>query len=369
MSLRRSMFFQLLKRGLLGRGDRPLIAFIALAVASTMITAMLNLYEGLENKLTRDFRSYGANVTIAAAASQSLDKDAVAKAEELLPKDAVVVPFAFAIARTSNGNPVIVAGMDMAEASQLNSWWGVSHWPTNGGNEAVVGVKAESQIVANAGSFTLDFNGRASQLKEVGILKTGADEENRIYIPLATFENWTALKPSLMEISVPGTRSQVQSAIAKLQAAFPGMQVRPVRQLLAAEGAVIGRMRSVMLACTILIALTAMLCVFSTLTSSVLERRRDFAVMKAIGSSQGTVNVLFASEALTIAFIAACTGYLLGSGLAAWISHANFHAIVSPQIVVLPLVIVASMILAFIASLLPLLQLQRIEPAGILKGE
>jgi hypothetical protein len=60
MSVRASMFFHVLKRGLLGRGNRPLIAFIALSVAATMITAMLSLYHGLEDKLNRDFRSYGA---------------------------------------------------------------------------------------------------------------------------------------------------------------------------------------------------------------------------------------------------------------------------------------------------------------------
>ena len=47
MSVRASMFFHVLKRGLLGRGNRPLIAFIALSVAATMITAMLSLYYGL----------------------------------------------------------------------------------------------------------------------------------------------------------------------------------------------------------------------------------------------------------------------------------------------------------------------------------
>ena len=75
MSVRSSMFFHLLKRGLLGRGNRPLIAFIALAVASTMITAMLNLYYGLESKLSHDFRSYGANITVAAPEGQSLHAD------------------------------------------------------------------------------------------------------------------------------------------------------------------------------------------------------------------------------------------------------------------------------------------------------
>jgi putative ABC transport system permease protein len=368
MSLRRSMFFHLLRRGLLGRGDRPLIAFIALAVAATMITAMLNLYFGLESKLNRDFRAYGANVTVAAHTGQTLPDNAENQAQSRLPKDAIIAPFAFAVAHTRNGDAVVVAGTEMSQVQRLNHWWGVSQWPT-AENQAIVGAKAEPHLNAQNGNFDLQFAGGALHLTQISQLKTGADEESRIYIPLATFGNWTGIRPSLLEISVPGSREQINAAIASLESTFPGMQVRPVRQLLEAEGTVISRMRSVMLACTVLVALTALLCVFSTLTSSVLERRRDFAVMKAIGSSQLTVNFLFAAEALSIAILAACVGYVLGSGVAAWISEANFHATVAPQLSVLPLVILTSMALALIAAWLPLAQLQRIQPAGILKGE
>jgi putative ABC transport system permease protein len=91
--------------------------------------------------------------------------------------------------------------------------------------------------------------------------------------------------------------------------------------------------------------------------------------MKAIGSSQTTVNGLFAGEAFVLALLAGLLGYLLGSGLAAWISEANFHTAVAPRIAVLPVVIGCSIAVALFAALLPLAQLQRIEPAGILKGE
>jgi len=368
MSLRRSMFLHLLRRGLLGRGNRPLIAFIALTVAATMITAMLSLYYGLESKLNRDFRAYGANVTVAAPEGNVLPADALENAQHVLPSGSLVVPFAFAIAHASDGSAVVVAGTDFSKLQSLDKWWLVSKWATKD-NESIVGVKAEPHISFANGGFDLNFSGRTFHLIEATTVKTGAEEENRIYVSLPAFERWTGVQPSLLEISVPGAREQVNSAIQKLQTAFPAMQVRPVRQLLEAQGAVITRMRSVMLASTLLITLTVALCVFSTLTSSVLERRRDFAVMKAIGSSQGTVNGIFAGEALVIALVAAFAGYLVGSGLAAWISEANFHAAVSPRIGVLPLVIACSVALAVLAALLPLAQLQRIEPAGILKGE
>lgn len=368
MSVRASMFFHVLKRGLLGRGNRPLIAFIALTVASTMITATLSLYYGLESKLNRDFRSYGANITVAAPQEQSLPPDAASNARSILGADAIVVPFAFAVMHTSGEEAVVVAGTDIEQVRRLNTWWSVSQWPA-GDDQALVGARAESHLRPKENSFDLDFSGHKLHFTESGTLKTGSDEEDRIYVPLATFQHWTGIGPSLLEISAPGSREQITAAVYRLQSAFPGMQVKPVRQLLQAQGAVVSRMRSVMFASTLLISLTVALCVFSTLTSSVLERRRDFAVMKAIGSSQLTVNALFAGEALTIALCAAVSGYVLGSAIAAWISQANFHAIVTPQIGVLPLVILADVALALLAATVPLARLQRIEPAGILKGE
>src|SRR5262249_54636250 len=368
MSVRASMFFHVLKRGLLGRGNRPLIAFIALSVAATMITAMLSLYYGLEKKLNRDFRSYGANVTVAAPDGQQLPSDAVTHARSILGPDAIIAPFAFAIAHTSNDQAVVVVGTDMDQVRRLNAWWSVSKWP-GGDDQALAGARAESHLQLTQASFDLNFAGRALHLQQAGTVKTGSDEEDRVYVPLTTFERWTGIGPSLLEVSASGSHDQITTAVFQLQSAFPVMQVRPVRQLLQTQGGVVSRMRSVMLASTLLIALTVALCVFSTLTSSVLERRRDFAVMKAIGSSQVTVIVLFAGEALTIALCAGVLGYVVGSAIAAWISQANFHAVVMPQLSVLPLVILADVVLALLAATIPLARLQRIEPAGILKGE
>ncbi|HVH88928.1 MAG TPA: FtsX-like permease family protein [Terriglobales bacterium] len=362
------MFIHLLKRGLLGRGNRPLIAFTALAVASTMIAAMLSLYYGLDSKLNRDFRSYGANVTIAAADGVSLPEGSVRKAESVLPSGSLVVPFAFVIAHSMDGSAVVVSGTDLSRLRRLNSWWFVSKWPA-AADEALVGERVKSHLNEDGHSFDLDFSGRILHLNEVSTVRTGANEEDRIYIPLSSFEAWTGIGPSLLEISVPGSRDQVNAEVAKLQSSLSAMQIRPVHQLLEAQGVVVMRMRSVMLASTLLITLTVALCVFATLTSSVLERRRDFAVMKAIGSSQRAISTLFAGEALSIALFAAVIGYLLGSGLAAWISKANFHTAVAPQLGVLPVVILTSLALALFAAVLPLAQLQRIEPAGILKGE
>src|SRR5258708_26740756 len=177
MSVRPAMFFHLLRRGLLGRGSRPLIALVGRTVASAMITAILSLYAGLENKLTRDFRSYGANMTVAAPENGYLSVDAVSKAEASVPAGSLVVPFAFAIAHTQHGDAVVVAGVDMDRVRQLNPWWLVSKWP-DGDHQALVGNKAASKVGLQNGLIQLDFSGRTLQLQSIGTLKTGAEEED-----------------------------------------------------------------------------------------------------------------------------------------------------------------------------------------------
>ncbi len=112
-----------------------------------------------------------------------------------------------------------------------------------------------------------------------------------------------------------------------------------------------------------------MLCMVATFTSSVLERRKDFAVMKALGASNKTVNFLFAAEAASLSLVGAAGGYIVGSGIAFWIGKANFDAAILPQPVLLLPVLLGSVMLALIASTAPLRLLQQIQPAGILRGE
>jgi putative ABC transport system permease protein len=145
--------------------------------------------------------------------------------------------------------------------------------------------------------------------------------------------------------------------------------VKPVRQITQAQTAVVGKTRSVVLASSAAVVVLIMLCMVATFTGSVLERRKDFAVMKALGASNRTVNFLFASEAALLALAGSAAGYVLGCVIAFWIGKANFDAAILPQPMLLFPVLLGSVVLALIASTAPLRLLQQIQPAGILRGE
>ncbi len=100
-----------------------------------------------------------------------------------------------------------------------------------------------------------------------------------------------------------------------------------------------------------------------------LERRRDFAVFKALGASQTSLSTMFLLEALALGVGGAVLGYLAGCAISALIGYVNFHSAVRPRIAVLPWIAAGSLLIAFLGALLPLQRLQKIQPAAMLKGE
>jgi len=365
---RGQMFMRMLSRATLVRRGRSLTALFAVLVASAVTTATLNLYTDVQAKLHKEFRSYGANVVITANDGASLPTDALARVDSLLAGRGTAAPFAFAVARTSDGSPIVVAGTEMERVRKLNSWWLVSAWPSAPG-AALLGERAAKAVSQDRKPFTLSFNNKQITLTPAGTLRTGAQEDSRIYLPLDEFSRWTGLAPSTVEVAVTGSPEAVNAAIGQFKSVLPQAKVEPVRQIVEAEGRVLGKTRMALFATTALIVLTAALCMLATLTASVLDRRKDFAVMKALGASQRTINALFAAEAASIGALGAIGGFVIGIGIAAWIGHANFNAAISPRFSILPVVLVGSVLVALFSAMLPMSLLRRVQPASILRGE
>ncbi len=418
-----SMFVRMLLRAAVLRRGRAASALLAMVVAAAVATAMLNLYVDVQAKLRTEFRNYGANVVVVAREGQSLPADTLAKVESSLGTKALAVPFSYAVARTKDGQSVVVVGTDFARARQLNPWWNVSHWPgpstssttsldtaQNTSNEApeqnlpakssaaerrdslaqrvsagkeapstgvpsgtplpaLVGMRAAAVVTPDRKPFDLTFQGRSIQLAPAGLLQTGASEDSRIYLDQSAFETWTGVAPTTIEIAVNRTTADIEQQIAQLAQTLPTADVRPVRQIMEGEANVLNKTRATLYAASALIVLTAALCVLATLIGWVFDRRRDFAIMKALGASEHLVNGFFAAEAAALGAIGAVLGFAIGIGVAAWIGRANFHAPVIPRFSVFPYVLAGSVLVALVSAVLPIGLLRRVQPALILKGE
>ncbi|MFZ0538924.1 MAG: ABC transporter permease [Candidatus Sulfotelmatobacter sp.] len=363
-----SMFMRMLVRAAVLRRGRALSALFAMVVAAAVATAMLNLYVDVQAKLRREFRNYGANIVVVGKDGGSLPADAMARVESVVGNRGVVAPFGLVVARTDDGQAVVVAGTDFERVRQLDHWWSVSAWPS-GPQQALVGVRAWAVVSPKNQNFDLNFQGHKIQLTPAGTVETGAAEDSRVYISLADFVAWSGVQPSTIEVAASGSPEEIGGILQQLQSAIPGAEVRPVRKIMEGEARVLGKTRATLLAAAALIILTAALCVLSTLMGWVFDRRRDFAILKALGASDGMLNGFFAAEAAALGATGAVIGFVLGIGIAAWIGRVNFHAAVAPRFSVLPFILAGSIVVTLLSAILPISMLRRVQPAVILRGE
>jgi putative ABC transport system permease protein len=172
----------------------------------------------------------------------------------------------------------------------------------------------------------------------------------------------------VVELSVVGSTGQVNGFASQLASALPGLEVRPVRQLTEAEGAILGRIRGLLFWTVLLILVLTALCVLASMAALAMERRRDVGMMKAIGGSMSRVVGLFFAEAGALGLVGGLLGYIVGLGLAEWAGEQVFGMAVTPRWQVLPLTVALSIGVA-LAGAFPLRLLGNIRPAEILRGE
>ena len=279
-----SMFLRMLVRAAILRRGRALSALFAMVVAAAVATAMLNLYVDVQAKLRREFRNYGANIILVARDGASLPADALAHVDSVLAGRGIAAPFGMVVARTSDGQAIVVAGADFERVRQLDKWWSVSRWPSeiptsraksaremghpdssSDSSPALIGVRALSVVSPKNEAFDLSFQGRTLHVTPAGTVQTGAAEDSRIYVSLPDFVAWSGVQPSTIEVGANGSPEEVAAIMNQLAKAIPAADVRPVRQIMEGEARVLGKTRATLLAAAALIILTAALCVLSTL--------------------------------------------------------------------------------------------------------
>jgi putative ABC transport system permease protein len=377
---RKKMFFRMLWRAALVRRGRTLTALVAMAIAATVATALLSLYADAQQKLRAEFRGYGANVMVAAKNGGALPASVVSELTSSSSREFRAVPYAYVVARTSNddrGTPVVVVGTDLAAAKAMNStWWRIStnsgftpRAPGAGAVAATFGSRVAKDLAPDGNDVGLWFGGTQLKVSPSYTLQTGGDEDERIYVELAVLQQWTGVGANSLELAIDGTPIQINEAIQKLRARHPELNIQPIRQIVEGEANVLGKTRSTLLLATAIVVFTAALCVLATLLSWVLDRRRDFAVMKALGASQRLITAFFATEASLIGALGSLAGFVFGIVVAIAIGRASFGTAVSPQFALLPAVVLAGAGIALLAALTPMAMLRRIQPAAILRGE
>jgi putative ABC transport system permease protein len=203
-----------------------------------------------------------------------------------------------------------------------------------------------------------------------GILSTGGAEDDQLFLPLEVLQRTAGFegRQSVIELLIPGEGGGIERTVAELGSALPGASVRPVRAIVESQGRVLGTIRWLLLSLTALILVIVALCVMATMTAIVLERKKDVAVMKALGATDRLILRLFLCEGAGMGLTGGLLGFGLGLLLARELGLRLFGVPIEPAWWTLPLIGLGSGALTVVATLFPVRLAQSVQPATALKG-
>lgn len=246
-------------------------------------------------------------------------------------------------------------------------------------------------------SYTND-NGESQQsaVEIKGILSTGGTEDNQLMIPLSTVQNLLGLEGKVQSVRVSALTvpendlsrkaranidaldaeaydrwyctAYVSSISHQLEEAISGAMVRPIWQVAASEGVVIGKIQLLLAVVTFAALIAAAMGIASLMSAGIIERSKEIGLMKALGAYQWQITLLFYCEAVLSALVGGIFGCLAGWGLAKFIGAALFGAPLDFAWIVVPCVLVLSILIAVIGTWFPAHKIAKLYPIEVLYG-
>ncbi len=281
---------------------------------------------------------------------------------------------------------------------KTNPWWHVDgRWFKEGADECVLGISAANKFGVKAGDvLNVQVSGKTGwkPLQVVGLLSTGSPEDNAVVAPLSIVQALAQHPGEYRRLYVsaltkpedafarkdPKSMTPEEfdrwyctpyiSAIAlQISEELQGTDVRVIRRVAEGEGAILSHVRTLLWLVTFSALLAASLAVGASAAASVMERRTEIGLMKALGAGSGLVGVLLAAEQLLVAFVGGGIGFCIGIVPARLLGQRVFGFTPEPRVFLLFVVLVLAALITLAGSAFPLRRASKYDPAPILRGE
>ncbi len=428
------MFWRMLKGALVRQSRKMFMVAVTIALGVSLTTAMLNVMLDVGDKVNRELKAYGANITVtprsasllreiygletgAGMAGQYLQEADIGKLKTIFWANNIVA-FAPAVETKadvlSGDKAVPLVGtwfnhqLELPTGEkfetgiqQLKSWWSVEgKWVNdNEVNSAMVGGAVAKKLGIHAGdtmNLVIAGSGQPQPVLVQGVFNAGGPEDNQIFVPLSlvqsalnipgkvgkievsaitTPENELARKAahdpkslSLKEWETWYCTAYVSSIAYQIEEAVGGSRAKPVRQVAESEGTILQKTQLLMVLITVLSLAGSALGISNLLTANIMERSREFGLLKAIGATDGAVVGLTLAEILFTGLVGGFAGYFLGLGFAKIIGENVFGTAVAVNPMVIPWVILLVILVTLAGSIPAIRMLLSLRPAAVLHG-
>ena len=402
------MFYRLLIGSLLRRGKRKLLAALAVWIGVTLVVALLALSLDVGDKMNRELRSLGANIKLEpagaalpvrvgghelAAAVQPgyLQETQLVALKSIFWVNNIldVSPRLWARATVQGRDcPLLGVGLEKRPAH----WQLTGAWPSNP-EECLLGVDL-ARALRLTGGQTIRVSNATFRIS--GVVATGGPEDAALIAALTTVQQLAGLEGKISEAEISAlttpenklaekfqldpkalTPAEFErwyctpypgSVAADIQKAVPGSVARVVRRVSESQGVVLTRIQGLVLLLALLALVACTLSAMGVLTSAVLERRTEVALMRAIGAQGENILRLFLIEAGLLGLAGGALAAVTGSWLGAWLIYAVFGSQAETHAALWLLSPILGLLTALAGSALPVRHTLNQNTAEVLHG-
>ena len=374
-----SMFWRLIFRALRLRLQRVFIIFTALTVGASIVTAMAAVYFDINTKMSQELRTFGANFYIGSADGGMMNQ---AELNAILQKSpdgfiAAASPYLYGVAR-SDLEKIVLMGVNFDAMRILAPYWQITGSEINvnfDDRNAMIGKTLAERLHVKVGdSLQLSKNAVEKHSFNIkGIVEAGDATDNMLIVNVEFAQNWLnkegVVNNALLNVQNEQGTNTVDQFAEKIMQQYPDLTARPIRKVSASEGQILEKIKGLMGLISLVILVLATLCVNTTLIAIVGERSKEFALQKALGARKLDIIRQISTEILIIAFCAIIIGLGLGYLLAQVLGITVFKSYIDMRLPVLPITVVLSLLVAFVAVIIPTRRALSINVANVLKGE
>ena len=376
---RNRMYLKMITSSLIRRRSRMLVALLAIAIGSTVLSGLLTIYYDIPRQMGTVFRSYGANLIFLPAESESkITQEQIGAIKQVIDPEKLVgfAPYIYQSAKV-NEQPYMIAATDLASAKSNSPYWLIrGDWPHNK-KEVLIGHEISRNIELSVGdTFIVNTpkpNGdvTVNECTVSGIVTTGGVEEEFIFMSLEDIKGIIGYDDQfdVIECSIDGNQEYLKSIADMVSKQVNGITPRLVKRVTESQDVVLSKLQALVWIVTIIVLFLTMICVTTTMMAVVAERRKEIGLKKALGASNSSVVKDFMGEAVMLGLIGGILGVVLGYVFADNVSISVFAREVSFPVQLAPFTVIASIIITIVSCLFPVRATVDIDPALVLRGE
>ncbi|EPF27737.1 hypothetical protein HMPREF9195_02237 [Treponema medium ATCC 700293] len=376
---RNRMYLKMITSSLIRRRSRMLVALLAIAIGSTVLSGLLTIYYDIPRQMGTVFRSYGANLIFLPAESESkITQEQIGAIKQVIDPEKLVgfAPYIYQSAKV-NEQPYMIAATDLASAKSNSPYWLIrGDWPHNK-KEVLIGHEISRNIELSVGdTFIVNTpkpNGdvTVNECTVSGIVTTGGVEEEFIFMSLEDIKGIIGYDDQfdVIECSIDGNQEYLKSIADTVSKQVNGITPRLVKRVTESQDVVLSKLQALVWIVTIIVLFLTMICVTTTMMAVVAERRKEIGLKKALGASNSSVVKDFMGEAVMLGLIGGILGVVLGYVFADNVSISVFAREVSFPVQLAPFTVIASIIITIVSCLFPVRATVDIDPALVLRGE